>query len=160
MRAREFVREANPNLADLIRTAIVPSQDPNAKNQNATATPKPPIGAVGPMTPGQASAQQQPGGGTQTPQNGVPPLGTTNQTAGGQQPKSANMPKVPTSADIAKNFQQGKQIDLGGPGKVTVGQTVTTAQGPSIEFDGTKETGIGGKFYIPVKQLLQPTQQS
>jgi hypothetical protein len=159
MRAKEFVNETTPSLADLVRTAIIPKSDPASKNQNATAVPKSSIGSTGPLTPDQASAQQQPGGGTQTPQDGVPPLGTTGQTASGQQPTSPNMSKVPTPADIAKAFQKGKQIDLGTPGKVTVGQTVSTPQGPSIEFDGTNEKGIGGKFYLPVKSLLQPTQK-
>ena len=91
MKIRELINEVGPSLVDLIRTTVVPTQGDQSKNQNATVRPKTGQTSIGPLTPSQASAQQQPGGGTQTSQDGVPPLGTTNQTATGQQPTVSNL---------------------------------------------------------------------
>ena len=152
MKIRELINEVGPSLVDLIRTTVVPTQGDQSKNQNATVRPKTGQTSIGPLTPSQASAQQQPGGGTQTSQDGVPPLGTTNQTATGQQPTVSNQQTVPTSSDLSKALKPGTNIDLGTQGKAVVGQT--TAQG--VEIDATKIPTIGTKVVLPIKSIMQP----
>lgn len=80
MRAREFILEKGPSLADQLRQAVVAQKGqqmgqkpPSDTNQMKTGVSS--QGTAGSVPASQASAQQQPSGGTQTPQDGTKPMG-------------------------------------------------------------------------------------
>ena len=80
MRAREFLSEKGPSLADQLRQAVVAQkgqqmgqQTPADRNQTKTGVGT--QGTTGTVPPSQASAQQTPQGGTQTPQDGTNKVG-------------------------------------------------------------------------------------
>ena len=156
MRAREFVSELNTSLSDIIKAAAVPAQ-PQTKNLNANVKPTTGIAPVGSMTPQQASAQQQPGGGTQTTQDGIPKLGTTTQSATGAPQQSTNTPQIGQPdlskmqpAQLQQHLKPGSTVDLPNLGKMTVGQI--TPQG--VEFDASKVPSLGAKkITVDLKSL-------
>jgi hypothetical protein len=134
MRIQELLSEG---LMDILRVATDPSQEKKPADINATQKPITSVGTSGSQTPSQASAQQNPQGGTTTPANGTP---TTPQT--GQQ-------NTQFKPDLGKlQAMRGKQLDVPGLGKVTIGNT--TPQG--IEVDTSKDPNIGAqKIIIPLK---------
>ena len=67
MRAREFTKEARPGLADVLKAAITSAQPKQTTaNPNQMGTTQGAQGSIGPQSASQASAQQQPSGGTST----------------------------------------------------------------------------------------------
>lgn len=151
MRAREFIVLEVLGLAAMLGAkSAQPGTQPPAqtpKNVNATAIPVGTQGSNATVTPSAASAQQTPGGGTQTSQNGVNSIPST----GGAAPvpvAPGTAPAAPGSALAAgavQKYQPGQQIDLPGLGKVKVG--ATTSQG--TEIDATNIPSIGSKIIIP-----------
>jgi hypothetical protein len=154
MRAREFVVVEVLGLAAMLgnKPAAPGSQPPaqTPKNVNATVTPVGTQGGQVTATPASASAQQTPGGGTQTPQDGVNTIPSTGSAAGATPGALATSAlgtpaAVPGTAIPAQKYQPGQQIDLPGLGKVKVG--ATTSQG--TEIDATNIPSIGSKIIIP-----------
>lgn len=140
MRAREFVVREVASLADMIgNKATAPAGTPPPKNINAMVAPVGTQGTQGTVSASAASAVQTPGGGTQTPTNGIAKI-----------PPSSAAPIPPAGAPVAgaatPKYQVGQQINLPGVGIVTVGNTTT--QG--TEIDATK-TSIGSKIIIPAR---------
>lgn len=89
MRAKEFLREAQPALADVLKAAISsakPKTPTTPSNPNQIGSGQGSQGGTGPQSATQAGAQQTPAGGTQTQQNGVAQTPSTSGTQQQQQP--------------------------------------------------------------------------
>jgi hypothetical protein len=108
MRAREFVKEAGPSLADQLRKAIAVQQGtPMGQNTdtNQTKTGVGTQGSAGTVAPTQASAQQTPAGGTQTPQNGTKQPGVFGSFVSGLTGGKADSLKGLAGVAAAKTLQ-------------------------------------------------------
>jgi len=161
MRAREFVEDGTQTLASILKTAIVPPQQPN---RNANAVPKSSVAPTGSKNPQQYSAG---GAGTPTPQNGVPTLPTTDQSAQGQ--TTGSTPNQPGSGqpvqDLSKiqpsQISKLKNQKLTVPGmqngEFTVDGPITTPDGPGIKLVPKKQGPMGGvPIEVSLKDLAKP----
>ncbi len=143
MRAKEFiVSERSGSLANMIRQAVTSQQgkqmgQPAPKDTNQLKTGINPQSSVGSVSPSQASAVQQPGGGTQTPQDG------TTTTA-----PQAKKPGIVGS--FIKGVTGGQASSLGslakmGAAKVAGGAGLGSVQSQIDQNRVDKEVGMGNE---------------
>lgn len=171
MRAKEFINEVSPSLANALKTAVmqaVPSK--GAANPNATKATTTAQTTQGSMSATQAGAQQSQAGGTKTspiasptaPTLGKPganpnagePMGADTEKPGigaaapAQQTDISKMPP----AQLQATFKPGKTFDIPGLGKLKAGRV--TPQG--IEFDASASPTLGAKkITVDLKSLSQ-----
>jgi len=159
MRIKELLKES-PTVADVIRSAAQPTPKPGAELPGTKPTTTP----TGTQPPGIASKIGQ------AAKSAVQGISNLNKDAegnkinfasavaskslydkdGAEKPSTqqqVDFTKIPPS-QIQQHLRPGQQVDLGGLGKVKIGQV--TPQG--VEFDGTG-TPIGAKFTVPFKSL-------
>lgn len=142
MRAKEFIaREASGSLANMIRQAATSQQkkpmgQPAPQDRNQMKTGVQPQTSVGSVSPTQASATQQPGGGTQTPQDG------TNTTAPAKKPG--------VMGSFISGMTGGQASSLGSLAKMGAARAVGAAGLNSVAGDIDqsridKERGMGNE---------------
>lgn len=143
MKIQELLSEIG--IGDLIKTAIASNMQSNPpKNQNANAVPKSSVQPIGAKTPQQYSTSA----GSTTPQDGVPKLPTSDQSAGGDSNAAASQNVKVDPSKISPNmvqtlFKPGQEINLGSGNKAKIksvnpqGIKVDATQIPAVDSDIT-----------------------
>jgi len=152
MRAREFISE-KASLANMIRTAVVnqqkqPMGQPGPNDSNQTKTGIQPQGTTGSVSPSQATGQQQPAGGTQTPQNGTKPTGALGGFISGLTGGKA------TSLGSAATLGAAKVAGSAGLGSVS-----GALQDKVADAEWEKQYGQTGANPQQLQQVLKPGTQ-